>query len=337
VSCSHTVAPVILLLTVAVSLSAQRAELRPAELLSLPGASDSNSPAHWWNGNFSIIQSVGLPIISQGSDPLGSLKARAIALDSYTHTPLWIESTWVDGDGLVYAWYHHEMPVCNGQLSMPAIGALISSDGGTSFRDLGIILDSGYAPDCSSRNGYFAGGHGDFTVLPDQELQFFYFYFGNYSGPDSSQGIAAARLAFADRANPIGRVHKFFRGAWREPGLGGRVSAFLPAYVAWNQPNADSFWGPSLHWNSFLNQYVMLLNRACCEPRWPAEGIYVSFNYDLASPYSWSPPQKLLSREEAGWYPQIIGLEPGMSDKLAGQTARFFVGSDSRFEIHFSR
>jgi hypothetical protein len=222
-------------------------------------------------------------------------------------------------------------------LTTPVIGAMVSSNGGESFRDLGIILNSGYPANCEAGNGYFAGGHGDFTVLLDKEHQFFYFYFGNYSGPDASQGVAVARLAFADRADPAGHVRKFYDGAWEEPGQEGKVTAILPASVPWGQPNTDAFWGPSLHWNTFLNQYVMLLNRTCCEPRWPAEGIYVSFNGELASPYNWSLPQKILEGVDAGWYPQIIGLEPGMSDKLAGQTARFFVGSDSRFEIHFSR
>jgi hypothetical protein len=298
---------------------AQRAEVRPAEPISFPGTSDSNSPVHWWNGTFAVIQSVALPIISFGPGPLGPLKARAVALDSYEHTPMWIEASWTDEDGTIYAWYHHEMPICGGRLSMPAIGALISADGGLTFRDLGIIIDSGYAPDCNAQNGYFGGGHGDFSVLPDHNLQHFYFYFTNYSGPEPSQGIAVGRLAYADR----------------EPGLGGRVSAILPAYVTWSRPNADSFWGPSLHWNSAINRYVMLLNRACCEPGWPAEGIYVSFNYDLSAPYGWSQPDKILERGDAGWYPQVVGLEPGMSDKLAGSVARLFVGGDSRWEIVF--
>ncbi len=336
-SVQHAAVRILGLAILAASLPAQRAELRSAEPVAFPGTSDSNNPAYWWNGSFSVLQSVGLPILSRGPEPLGTLKARAIALDSYVHTPLWIESTWLDDDGTLYAWYHHESPVCGGRLMMPSIGALVSTNGGESFRDLGIILDSGYAPDCSAQNGYFAGGHGDFSVLPDRQRQYFYFYFGNYSGPGASQGIAAARLSFADRASPAGRVQKFFRGAWREPGLGGRVTAVLPAYVSWSQPNTDAFWGPSLHWNTALNQYVMLLNRSCCEPGWPSEGIYVSFSPDLASPYSWSPPQQILGREEAGWYPQVIGLEPGMSDKEAGETARFFLAGESRWEIVFSR
>ncbi len=314
---------------------AQRATLRPAEAISLPGDSDSNSPVHWWNGKFAVIQSIGLPLISKGAAQSGPLKAKAIFLNSYNHAPIWIESTWLDDDGTLYAWYHHEVSVCSGDLSTPKIGALVSTDGGDSFRDLGLILESGYPPDCAAQNGYFAGGHGDFTVLLDSSRQYFYFYFGNYSGPQSSQGIAVARMAFADRARPAGRVWKFFRGAWREPGLDGRVTAILPATVPWGRADADSFWGPALHWNTFLERYVMLLNRTCCEPEWPPAGIYISFNPDLGNPYGWTPPEQILNAEEAGWYPQVIGLEPGMTDKVAGKAARFFMGGDSNWEIIF--
>ncbi len=323
------------LLVLPVVAVAQRAELRPAPLISLPGLSDSNSPVHWHDGTFNVIQSAGLPLISRGPDQTGPLKARAIALDSYRHIPLWIEATWADDDGTIYAWYHHEVRACNGTHFVPKIGALVSPNGGEWFRDLGIILESAYAPDCNSPPGYFAGGHGDFTVLLDSSRRYFYFYFSNYSGPWFSQGIAVARMAFADRANPVGRVWKFHRGRWREPGLYGQVTALLPARVAWNRPDTDSFWGPSLHWNTYLNQYVMLLNNSCCEPGWPQEGIYVSFNPDLSRPYGWTPPQKILDGDQAAWYPQVIGLEPDMTDKVAGQVARFYMSGDSRWEIVF--
>jgi hypothetical protein len=313
----------------------QRVELRPAPPVSLPGISDSNSPVFWWNGAFTVIQSAALPIFSRGPGLLGQLKARAVALDTYEHTPLWIESVWLDDDGTLYAWYHHESPVCNGRLSMPVVGALVSDNGGESFRDLGIILAPAEEPDCEAANGYFAGGHGDFTVLLDQEREYFYIYFGNYGGSESSQGIAVARLAFSDRADPVGKVWKFFNGGWGEPGLGGRVTAILPASVPWNRPDVDSFWGPSLHWNWAINRYVMLLSRACCEPGWPVEGVYISFNPHIGNPYGWSPPKKILDRGEARWYPQVIGLEAGASDRLAGGVARLFLGGDSHWEIVF--
>lgn len=327
--------PILFLLSSTLTAFAQRAELRPAEPIRLPGISDSNSPAHWKDGMIMIFQSMGLPLIATGTRQSDTLKARAVLLNSYTHYPLWIEATWVDDDGTLYAWYHHEQPVCNDLLVIPKIGALVSRDGGYSFSDLGIILESGYRPDCRSKQGFFAGGHGDFTVLLDRWRQYFYFYFTNYSGPLASQGVAVARMAFGERARPVGRLWKFYQDRWAEPGLGGQVTAILPARVSWSRLETDSFWGPALHWNTYLNQYVMLLNRSCCAPGWPAEGIYISFNPDLSNPYAWTAPTKILNGEEARWYPQVIGLEPEQTDKIAGRVARFYMGDDSEWEIVF--
>ncbi len=313
---------------------AQRATLRPAAPIVLPGISDSNSPVHWKDGRFMIFQSLQLPLIATGATQFEPLKARAVHLNSYIHFPLWIEATWVDDDGTLYAWYHHEQWACSPR-SVPKIGALVSRDGGYSFQDLGIILESGYPSDCSAGNGIFAGGHGDFTVLLDPWRLYFYFYFTNYSGPLASQGVAVARMAFADRARPVGRVSKFYQNFWAETGLGGRVTAILPARVSWSNPQTDSFWGPSLHWNVFLNQYVMLLTRSCCAPGWPTEGIYISFNPDLSNPQAWTAPAKIVDSDEAWWYPQVIGLRPGRTDKIAGRIARFYMGGESRWEIVF--
>lgn len=325
---------VLLFFTSPFSCFGQRAELRLTTPVFLPGISDSNSPAHWWNGQLRVYQSAGLPIMSEGPGVMDVLKSRAVGLSDYRHTPIWIEATWLDSDGTLYAWYHNEQLTC-GDLSQPRIGALVSWDGGNSFWDLGLVAQTGYAPNCDAKNGYFAGGHGDFTVLLDQESRYFYFYFGNYSGPQESQGVAVARMAFEDRAAPVGKVWKYFGGDWREPGLGGRVTAILPVTTAWEHPDTDAFWGPALHWNTYLQQYVMLLNRACCEPGWPVGGIYVSYSQDLGDPESWSAPQLLLPAESSGWYPQVIGLGNDDSDKQAGQVARFFMGSDSLYEIVF--
>jgi hypothetical protein len=257
-------------------------------------------------------------------------------LNTFEHYPLWIESTWVDDTGKLYAWYHTEPPEC-GFLAAPKIGQLISNDGGRSFTDVGIIMESAYWPDCNSQNGYFGGGNGDFTVLLDSSREYFYFYFTNYSGPLYTQGVAVARMAFADRTNPVGKVWKYFQGEWKEPGLFGRNTAILPAIESWTSPHTDSFWGASLHWNTFLNQFVMLLNRSCCEPGFPSEGIYVSFNPDLGDPTGWTPPAKILDGSQADWYPQVIGIEPGGTDSVAGEVARFFMKGESHWEIVFSR
>lgn len=315
--------------------SAQHATLRPASPIRLAGAADSNNPVYRPSGRFVAFQSLGVPLYVEGAAQASALKARGVMLNTFAHIPMWIESVWPDDDGTLYGWYHHEQWICKSGLSAPVIGALISRDGGKTFEDLGIVLESGYPADCSAKNGFFSSGHGDFTVLLDNSRQYFYFYFTNYSGPADSQGVALARMSFSARTRPAGQVWKHYQNNWTEPGIKGRVTSILPAKASWTRADTDSFWGPSMHWNTHLQQFVMLLNRSCCESGWPQEGIYVSFNPDLAIPSNWSAPAKILSADQAQWYPQVIGRPPAGTDRLAGRIARFYMRGDSDYEIVF--
>lgn len=326
---------VVTLLGCAPRAGAQRAVVRPASSYNLPAAVDSNSPAFWANGELIIYNSTGGdPIKSSGSNQFKLENSQAVA-GPPLHRPYWIEATWVDTAGAIFAWYHHEPPgICgDAPLTAPEIGALVSYDQGNSFLDMGIVLQSGYASDCSAQNGYFAGGHGDFSVLEGRDHQYLYFLFSNYGGPLESQGVAIARMPIDRRYTPVGAVEKYYDGAWQEPGVGGRVTAIFPAIVAWNQPNVDSFWGPSVHWNGYLQKFVMLLNHSCCSPGWPQEGIYISFNSSLSDPGCWTAPVKIL--DSSGWYPQVLGLGPLGTDKRAGRVARLYVGGASAWEIVF--
>ena len=58
----------------------------------------------------------------------------------------------------------------------------------------------------------------------------------------------------------------------------GTGSSLFYAADGWHDDGSttDEFWGPSVHWNSYLQMYVMLLNRAK-NTRYDQEGIYVSF------------------------------------------------------------
>jgi hypothetical protein len=326
--------PSFLLLAGSLGAAAQTATVHDAEALEMPGEVDSNSPAHWQEGKFYLFNSAGLPVRTDGSNLATLRRATAVGFDHYAHHRRWIESTWVDSNGAIYAWYHTEpFGVCAGKLTAPAIGALVSFNSGKDFEDLGIVLESGHAPDCSAANGYFAGGHGDFSVLLDRDRKYFYFLFTNYAGPVDQQGVVIARMAFGDRAQPVGQVWKYFQGAWEQPGIGGVMTPVFAARAAWASPAYDSYWGPSVHWNTHLKRYVILLNSTCCEADWPQKGIFASFSPSLESPDSWTVPALVLAT--ADWYPQVIGLEPGGSDKEAGAEARLFVGGKSAWTIQF--
>lgn len=317
--------------------AAQMAGLRPASEVQMPAPVDSNSPAFWHSGQFRIFNSTGSTVVSAGRDQFTPDISHQVVIDRQDHFPMWIEAAWRAPDGTVYAWYHHEPGgICNGQLTAPVIGALVSYDGGASFTDLGFVLTSGAAPDCSAQNGFFAGGHGDFSVVFDPITQYFYFLFDNYGGPTAEQGVAVARMAYEDREQPGATVWKYFHGDWNEPGRGGHMSPVFPARVGWAQANTDSFWGPSLHWNTYLESWVVFMSRSCCRPMWPQEGVYISFNPDLGDPRGWTSPERILEKPGA-YYPQVLGTTPGETDSVAGETARLYLRGVSRWEIVFLR
>ncbi|MCC6365010.1 MAG: hypothetical protein IT165_15945 [Bryobacterales bacterium] len=326
-------------LLTAAPLPAQRVEIRSAPTWKMPAQVDSNSPAFWRDGALHLINSIGSSLISQGSDQFSLSAPQSVHIASGAHFPMWIEAVWQDPNGALYAWYHHEPAgLCpNSNLTAPEIGALVSNDGGNSFTDLGIVLSAPDPIDCSAKNGFFGGGNGDFSVIPDRDGAYLYFLFDNYGGDLSTQGVAIARMSLDYRANPVGAVWKYYQGGWTEPGLGGHLSPIFPAAVAWQQSNADSFWGPSIHWNSYLESYVILMSHSCCSPNWPQEGIYVTFNPDLSNPAAWSPPGKILGKVDydAGFYPQVLGINPGETDTLAGPIARLYVHGRSDWEILF--
>jgi hypothetical protein len=303
---------------------------------------DCNSPAHWDGNTLYVFNSIGQPYRSHGPDVARlDTTGLAVAYDTECSGARWIEATWLDEEGALWGWYHNEPlgvapEVTDRHLTAPRIGAVVSRDNGATWHDLGFVLD---APAGSlrrdTRNFYFAGGNGDFCVIPDRERNWVYFLISTY-GDLSEQGVAVARMAYGDLSAPVGRVWKMRDRRWDEPGLGGRLTPFLPAMTDWHRDDADAFWGPSVHWNTHLRCWVMLLNRAC-DKDWAQEGVYISVSPDLSDPGGWSPPVKLMDAPfRPGWYPQVMGLEPGGTDKEAGAVARLFVHGVSRWEIEFS-
>ena len=313
-----------------------------ARPVSFPTLADGNSSSFWLEGRLHLFTSVGWPVeLSVSSGQFDQWETDEVNITNLAGKAIWLEGAWADRDGVVFGWYHNEPWGLyeDSFLTIPKIGAVISFDGGRTIRDLGIVLESGDEPDDGAQNGAFTGGHGDFSVILDREEKYFYFFFTNYGGPAESQGVAVARMAFEDRHDPVGKVYKYHEGEWVQPGVGGRVTPVFPAARAWNHKDPDSFWGPALHWNTHLNSFVMLLNRTQGEPGWSQEGMYVTFAKDLSRPDTWKIPRQFLAGSEldggGAYYPQVMGLEAGGSETLAGKTARFYVSGASKWEIDF--
>lgn len=361
---SLTFALCLLLICPSAGLAQTGNQLTPSVLvrgvtpLRLPGAYsserglydgfDSNSPLHWDSqGKLHVFASVAYPYHTVGTD-LFSLISPAqtpqrVQINANVRFPLvgglWLEATYRDASGALYGWYHNERrsPCSDPHLTIPRIGALVSLDEGKTWQDLGIVLQAGDAAlNCATQNYYFAGGEGDFTVVLDQTGQYFYFLFGAYHDSLDEQGICVARLAYADRNDPAGKVWKWYKGNWREPGLNGRVSPIFPALVNWHRRDANALWGPAVHYNTYLDSYVMLLNHAI-NGEWAQEGVYVSFNKYPGNPFGWSTPLRLPFEPAGRAYPEVVGVRKGETDKVLGQTGRLFLLGESNWELIFLR
>lgn len=320
-----------------------RVTLDEAPLLSFPSNTDCNSPIWWSQGRMHILNSTGHPVRSSGDDVEHMTRGGPITYTGWRDGGRWIESVHQDPDGTLYGWYHNEpahyVPdeyQLGRQFPMtaPFIGAAASYDNGVSWDDLGLVLAGG--PDTlnlEARNFWFAGGNGDFSVILDRAGGYFYFLFGTYYRDVSQQGISLARMRYGDRGGPVGKVMKWHDGAWKEPGLNGRVTPVWPVVADWYSPSPDTFWGPSVHWNTAIERYVILMNHAI-DPRWKQEGIYLSLASDLADPAGWTPPTRIL--ETTGWYPQVVGLEAGETERQAGAVSRLFIHGKSEHVLRFA-
>jgi hypothetical protein len=327
------------------------AVLRPAAELRLPGVTDAekgwngyadcNNPLHWDGGTLYVFSSMSHPYQSSGPD-LEHLRrpSQRVSFDNdkgWRGGGRWIESTHKQEGGPLYAWYHNEPPnICGRQgMTAPRIGAAVSNDNGLTWKDLGFVLEAPAGSlRCDSKNEYFVGGNGDFSVILDRRGEYFYFLFDSYCSDVAEQGVCLARMSHADRNDPVGKVWKWYRGKWEEPGLGGHVTPFFKATKDWHASDANTYWGPAVHWNTYLNEFVVLMNHAK-DAKWTQDGIYVTFNPDVADPDGWSQPQQIRTR--APFYPQVVGIDKPRreTDKLAGRIARFFLSNRSRWEIVF--
>ena len=309
----------------------------------MPGAVDSNIPMAWslvegrWELS-ALASWGGIPALLTGPSVDQMHSVGNVTIEPHPGDGIWIESVVPDESGAWYGYYHHERSADEcGRTDrfIPRIGAARSTDRGATWEDLGIILEGPPGGiTCASTNRYVFGGVGDVSAILSPDHSDLFLYFTQYPRSASAQGIAVARLAWADRDAPAGRLTIWNQGAWL-PGVEG-TPLVAPARP-WHDGNAaaDAFWGPSIHWNAYLDRYVMLINRARDES-FNNEGIYVSFASRLDDPRGWSAPRKFMNG--GGWYPQVAGLDIGSgTDKEAGQRARFFLTGRSEHYIEFTK
>jgi len=270
---------------------------------------------------------------------------------------IWIEAVVAADDGRWYGFYHNERLRCGSMTrTAPRIGVMRSTDTGVTWTNLGILLQASSSTfDCDTLNTYIVGGVGDFSATLDAESRYVYLYFSQYGESAQEQGVVAARFLWTNRDAPVGKTEVWANGLWLPPSRprAGDVlfSGFDERGQIWAMPQptaifptlepfhdddtrVDVFWGPSIHWNTYLERYVMLVNKAKDE-NFGEEGSYISYNAELSDPMGWAPPVRIM--KGGTWYPQVVGLEVDGGDASAGRAARLFSGGRSDYLLYFDR
>ena len=333
-----------------IAVGEQTVVIRKADELSLPPVPtsregfDCNNALFWDDGTLYAFSSHEHPFRSSGPD-LEHLErpSKRVSFDNeegWTNGGRWIEAVYKVPGGRLYMWYHNEPkglfggPL--GNLTAPRVGQMVSDDNGLHWHDQGPVIE---APSDSLVNGtsfnrYFGGGHGDFSVIADQDRESLYFFLSSYHKDPARQGVTLARMKVADLDAPSGKVSFWHEGRWDQPGLGGDATPVFRAEADWHAENASAFWGPSVHWNVYLRKYVLVLNKTK-NSNWEQDGIHISVAARLDDPSSWTAPKRILDTPD--WYPQVIGTSRVAleTDRLAGHTARLFVKGKSAWMIEF--
>lgn len=246
----------------------------------------------------------------------------------------WLEAIWPDPDGNLYGWYHAERRLpCAGKLFLPRIAAARSDADGLVWRTLDeLIVSPEY--DCGYRNGFVAGGYGDFSVLPAGDGHF-YIHYSSYVRDPRRQGVCVARYPIAARDRPGTAIRFWSGGADWSPSVED-ARPIWPAARGWQNPDPVGAWGPALHWNRHLGVFVALLNHtANGQGNLRQEGVRIAFNADLGQPDGWSEPAPFVIGGH--WYPQMVGPDAGDGDTAAGETARLFIAGHSAWTVRFGK
>lgn len=244
----------------------------------------------------------------------------------------------------------------DGAQAVPRIGIMVSTDGGESWTNRGIILedrDERMIRLPINRNYCFPGGVGDPSAVASGDH--LYVFFGEYAYPEAwsaetwsrdveagAQCVSVARVPLDALDNPHGRTLRWDGAAFAAPwdGVGQPIRSLqidrADGGGAVSQGDERYYWGPSVSWNEHAECWVMMLGRVD-GPYWVGDTVFVSINphADLGAgdnAQQWSTPVALLSRPgRTLWYPalqptdSVDDLSRRRTSSRLGREARFFV------------
>ncbi|MBO9591281.1 MAG: hypothetical protein J7599_00140 [Niabella sp.] len=188
-------------------------------------------------------------------------------------------------DGRLAGFFHaetHWYPRnTQGWYAYKSIGVAYSSDSGRSWgAPYQILKHELNKPDTPRWSGL-----GDGAVIYNHLNNKYYCYY------TPATGVTALCMASSTDPNGyVGSWKKWYNNAFSEPGLGGKQTAIAPLSM---NPGSN----PSVHWNTYLNKFVMIWHG------WDGK-LYISAS---ANAEVWETPKLLLEDGPKAWYPSIIG------------------------------
>jgi hypothetical protein len=233
------------------------------------------------------------------------------------------------------------------------IGIMKSSDGGHSWENKGIVLE-----DLQPRmilkpfntSNTFAGGVGDPSAVASGD--YLYIFYGEYGFPGAydsltyspneewkGQCVSMARIALKDLNDPVGKARRWDGKAFNAApdGIGKPIAALqIPRNEgggAASSPTGGFHWGPSVSWNTYLNQWIMMMGHVT-GPSWQGSKIFISFNpnADLSkgnNSQQWSKPQLLLDKPGfIVWYPSLQPMNT--AEDIANKNTCLRLGQEAR-------
>jgi len=247
------------------------------------------------------------------------------------------------------------------------IGIMKSTDGGRSWENKGIFiedLDPRLILKPHNTSETFAGGVGDPSAVANGD--YLYLFYGEYGYPGvyneenydrktewSGQCISVARIALKDLNDPEGKAFRWDGQGFSIPydGIGQPVASLrIPMEEgggAASSPGGGFHWGPSVHWNTYLNCWVMLMGKVV-GPSWKGSQVFISFNKNAnfiepSESQEWTKPQLLFEKPGYNlWYPSLQpqNTPDDIKNKYTclrlGKKARFFVKSLKPYDDEYA-
>lgn len=240
------------------------------------------------------------------------------------------------------------------------IGIMKSVNGGKKWENKGIFIED-LQPRMilkpHNNSVTFAGGVGDPSAVASGD--YLYLFYGEYGYPGaynaasydpevewSGQCISVARIKLSDLDKPESKARRWDGKGFNAPHDGvGRPVASLQIPFSGGGPASSAkgkfHWGPSVSWNSHLNQWVMLMAKSE-GTSWKGSSIYISYNPNKNlgegnNSQQWSKPKLLVNKPgHVLWYPSLQPLNSAedIAQKRTclklGKKARLFYKDNSK-------